>query len=85
MRTTFLTESELGRPLFSVRFLTDLYSNAKHYNLDRIMDYYWRKIQNITASGLSNKGFGLNIAVTHKRDTTRRRVREVQDEGSTKK
>jgi len=77
IKTTFLTESELGRPLFSVRFMLDLHKSAMHYGLERLQHYYWNKIQNITGSGLSNKGFGLNIAVTQKKDTTRRRLREI--------
>ena len=86
VRTTYLTESELGRPLFSVRFLSDLHDDALRHNLDRITKYYWEKIQNITSSGMSNKGFVMNLNVTQKRDQTRRRVRENQipDKGAKK-
>jgi hypothetical protein len=76
IKSTFLTESELGRPLFSVRFMLDLHKSATHYRLNKLQQYYWNKVQNITSSGLSNRGFGLNIAVTHKKDTTRRRLKE---------
>ena len=80
VRTTFLTESELGRPLFSVRFLSDLHDDALRHKLHRISGYYWEKIQNITSSGMSNKGFVMNLNVTQKRDTTRKRVREIPKE-----
>lgn len=80
LRTTFLTESELGRPLLSVRFLLDLHKSALHYDLPLLKEYYRNKIENITKSGLSNKGFGMNLNVTQKRDTTRRRVKEAPKE-----
>jgi len=86
VRTTYLTESELGRPLFSVRFLSDLHDDAKRCDLERLENYYWEKIQNITSSGMSNKGFVMNLNVTQKRDTTRRKTRELpQKELETKK
>jgi hypothetical protein len=93
VRTTFLSESELGRPLFSVRFLLDMqdcaiYSlnnelesmgfEAKSSNL--IANYFWEKVQNITSSGMSNKGFTMNLNVTQRKDTTRKRIREVKKE-----
>ena len=76
IRTTFLTESELGRPIFSVRFYSDLHDDALRLGLDRLADFYWQKIQNITSSGMSNKGFVMNLNVTQKRDMTRRRVKD---------
>ncbi len=89
-RTTFLTESELGRPLFNVRFLLDMHDISKYYldsmikamggepNKDnKIAGYFWEKIQNITGSGMSNKGFAMNLSVTKKMDTVRRRVRDL--------
>lgn len=56
VRTTFLTESELGRPTFSVRFLSDLHDESKRHGLIRIENYFWEKIQNITNSGMSKIG-----------------------------
>ena len=92
IRTTFLSESELGRPLFSVRFLSDLYDIAKYY-LDPILmemkmdpkkyngiaNYFWEKTQNITHSGMSNKGFAMNLNVTQKKDMVRKRIRTIQE------
>ncbi len=91
IRTTFLTESELGRPLFSVRFLSDLNKIASYY-LDPILielkldpkkyngiaNYFWEKNQNITNSGMSNKGFAMNLNVTQKKDMVRRRIKTIQ-------
>ncbi len=88
VRTTFLHEHELGRPLFSVRFLMDM-EDVAHYYLDPIMielgmdpkdnaiaNYFGEKLQNITSSGMSNKGFSMNLNVTRKMDATRKRMRE---------
>lgn len=93
IRTTFLTEQELGRPLFSVRFLSDLHDDAvranqeiqkitgKELNLNLLEAYYFEKIQNITATGMSNKGFMMNLNVTQRREATKRRLKvPVQDE-----
>ncbi len=84
VRTTFLSDSELGRPLFSVRFLLDMEDVSRHYldifaveygGSNRIADYFLNKVQNITSSGMSNKGFAMNLNVTRKMDTTRTRVK----------
>lgn len=85
VRTTFLHEGELGRPLFTVRFMLDMEDVAHHY-LDPVIrvlgikhngiaNYFNAKIQNVTHSGQSNKGFSMNLNVTQKRDMTRKRVR----------
>jgi hypothetical protein len=91
VRTTFLQEGELGRPLFTVRFLMDMHDVSKYYldpllkklKLDEatyngIANYFWEKIQNITQSGMSNKGFAMNLNVTQKRDTVRTRNRNTE-------
>ena len=84
LRTTFLTEGEFGRPLFTVRFLLDMEDIAKFYidpiaqKLEienRISIYFWEKIQNITSSGMSNQGFSPLLSVTKKMDITRKKVR----------
>ena len=89
-KVTYLNLSELGRPLFNLRFLLDLEDICKHY-LDpviiqmggnpkvdnRIANYFREKIENITSSGMSNKGFAMNLSVTKKMDTMRRRVRDL--------
>ena len=88
VKTTYLSEWELGRPLFSVRFLSDLHDLSKHYLDDIFLDlglipeennkiakYFWEKIQNITNSGMSNKGFTMNLNVTQKKDMVRKRIR----------
>ena len=84
VRTTFLSDQELGRPLFSVRFLLDMEDVSRHYldifaesceGHNRIANYFLNKVQNITDSGMSNKGFTMNLNVTRKMDTTRTRVK----------
>jgi len=87
VRTTFLSESELGRPLFNIRFLSDMEDIAKHYvdpllkkygmktKQNLIALYFWNKRENVTESGMSNKGFAMNLNVTRKVDATRKRVR----------
>ena len=103
VRTTFLHEGELGRPLFTVRFLMDMEDIANYYIdpllkkykevLDndvsnKISTYFWNKLQNVTDSGMSNKGFISNLSVTRKMDATRTRTREppqIQGKGGIKK
>lgn len=94
LRTTYLTETELGRPLFSVRFLLDLKNISKHYlkpiieqveketgikKQNKIADYFTEKIANITGSGMSNEGFAMNLNVTKKVDSMRRRYRDLSN------
>jgi hypothetical protein len=91
VRTTFLQQEELGKPLFSVRFLMDMEDISNYYvnpilkkyelvnkETNRISDYFWNKVQNITASGMSNKGFSMNLNVTRKMDSTRNRIKNIQ-------
>ena len=79
VKTTFLTEQELGRPLFPVRFLMNLRDMASDENLSLISDYYTSKIKSITTSGMSNKGFVMILNVTQKRDATKMRVRDLSN------
>ena len=92
VKTTFLHEGELGRGLFTVRFLLDMEDITIHYLQDllialglnpmvdnRIANYFREKRENITSSGMSNKGFLQNLNVSRRIDTTRRRVREFPD------
>jgi len=97
LKTTWLSESELGRPDFSVRFLLsiktvaedlinpiciELNENNEDPELDKmkngIAEYFSEKTENITASGLSNKGFSMNINVTRKMDAKRERVKNLE-------
>jgi len=86
VRTTFLSQEELGRPLFNIRFLMDLEDISKWYlddyakkygvgKMNRVSDYFLQKINNITDSGMSNDGFAMKLNVTKKIDSVRRRVR----------
>ncbi len=87
-KVTFLSESELGNPLFNMRFLQDIEVVCKHY-LDelckenkmeyKIVQYFRSKIINIADSGMSNKGFIQNMNVTKKVDMTRTRKRNLDN------
>lgn len=94
LRTTYLTETELGRPLFSVRFLLDLNNISHHYltpvikqiyeetgvvKQNKIAEYFQEKIKNITGSGMSNEGFAMNLNVTKKIDSMKRRSRDLSN------
>lgn len=91
-KTTFLSESELGRPLFSVRFMLKMEDVAKYYldslirefglkpeEYNKIANYFKADVQNTTDSGMSNKGFSMNLNVTRRMDATRRRVKVKSD------
>ena len=87
VRTTFLSESELGKPLFNVRFLMDMEDISRYYidplvkdlklplTENKIAVYFFEKLQNIAGSGMSNKGFAMNLNVTRRMDATRRRLK----------
>lgn len=89
VRVSYLDEHELGRPMFSVRFLLDMEDISKLY-LDEIAldlsttdklvynnvaNYFRQKILNITDSGMSKEGFAMNLNVTKKMDMLRKKVR----------
>ncbi len=89
VRVTNLDEGELGRPMFSIRFLLDMEDISKLYLDDlanelseedkkvnnKVADYFRQKIINITDSGMSKDGFTALLNVTKKMDTVRRKVR----------
>ena len=89
VRVTYLDEGELGRPMFSVRFLLDMEDISKLYLDDlakdlsddneivdnKVADYFRQKILNITDSGMSKEGFTALLNVTRKMDTVRKKVR----------
>ena len=86
-KVTFMSESELGRPLFNLRFLLDiedickyyLDGLAKEYKIDnKISNYFREKINNISSSGMSNKGFVQNLNASKKIDVTRSRIRNLE-------
>ena len=86
IKTTFLHPEELGRPLFSIRFLLDMEDVAKHYldslskhykkygTENKIADYFYNKALNISDSGMSNEGFAMSLNVTKKMDMQRRKI-----------
>ena len=84
VKTTYLDEWELGRPMFSVRFLLDMEDISEYYlgelskkyeMPNRVADYFLQKTYNITNSGMSKGGFAMNLNVTKKMDVVRRKIR----------
>lgn len=84
LKVGYLDDGELGRPVFTVRFLLDMKSLAKHYlghiaeQLDvknEIEEYFGNKVINITDSSMSKDGFTMNLNVTKKVDSTRKKMR----------
>lgn len=85
-KVTFLHSGELGRPLFTVRFMLDMEDIAishlddllKKYNLpNKISSYFRAKIENTADSGMSNEGFIQKLNVTQKIDMKRTRVKNL--------
>ncbi len=92
-KVTWLSESELGRPLFNMRFILDMEDICKDALDDiakelgcenRIAAYFREKVVNISASGMSNKGFIQNLNVTRRMDTTRKRISNLKPQEDTK-
>lgn len=86
IKVTYLDKEELGIPLFSVRFLLDMEDVANHYlnpiaehlkGMNKISDYFFKKVLNITDSGMSKEGFAMNLNVTRKMDTTKKKLSEA--------
>lgn len=87
-KVTYLDASELGKPLFNMRFLLDMEDVCKHYlddlckehnQTNKIAAYFRAKIQNVSDSGMSKDGFVQKLNVTNKMDLTRRRVRNTSN------
>lgn len=92
VKTTFLSVPELGRPIFTMRFLLDIHDVCKFYidplckNLglnveesNRLATYFQEKIRNFSDSGMSHEGFAMNLNVTRKVDATRKRVGNIEN------
>ncbi|KKN59022.1 hypothetical protein LCGC14_0545770 [marine sediment metagenome] len=89
VRTTYLDEWELGKPMFNVRFLLDMEDISKFYLdemaeelsdtnkkvVNNVSNYFRQKILNVTDSGMSKEGFTMNLNVTRKMDSIRKKVR----------
>ena len=85
IKTTYLNEYELGRPLFSMRFLLDMEDVAMHYldefakkceSLNKISKYFKMKAYNVADSGMSNEGFAMNLNVMRKMEMVRKKLRD---------
>jgi len=84
VRTTWLSESELGRPLFSVRFMLKMEDVAKYYLddfckqlkvMNKISNYFNADVKNTTDSGMSNKGFVSRLNVSRFMETSKKRMK----------
>ena len=79
IKTSYLTKTELGKPLFPVRFWMELatYAELKGYHI--VKEYCISKAKNITDTGLSNEGFLLGLVVTKRRETAVKRKSPVSE------
>lgn len=41
----FLSQNKLGKPVFSVKFLLDMYKMAEHDGLERVAKFFKEKVQ----------------------------------------
>lgn len=76
IRTTYLTKTELGVPLFSVRFWLNLQLLAELKKYKIISDYLYNKALVTTHSGLSREGFLVNTTVTKRKEMTKHRAKQ---------
>jgi len=84
IRTSYLTKSELGFPLFSVRFWLNLklLADLKEYNY--LGDYLHNKALVTTHTGLSREGFLLNTAITKRKESKKHKLKPQEDDKSGK-
>lgn len=78
IRTSFLTKTELGTPLLPVRFWLNLKLLADLKRYDIVSGYLYNKAIVTTHSGLSREGFLLNIAVTKRKETAKRKIKPLE-------
>ena len=82
IRTSLLTKGELGVPLFSVRFYLKLEQMTRLRGEEKygiIADYMRHKAFLTTDTGLSREGFLMGLAVTKRKETTKKRaIKEVK-------
>lgn len=85
LRVTYLDNDELGKPIFNIRFMLDMEDIAKFYlddickelKIDNVIsEYFRRKIENITDSGMSKQGFSMKLNTTRNIDITRTKRRD---------
>jgi len=78
-RTTYLTKSELGTPLFSVRFWENLKILAIMRKRTILAKFIQSKIFSTTSTGLSREGFLMNTTITKKKEKTRLRPTYINE------
>lgn len=86
-KVTYLNGSELGRPLFNVRFLLDIEDICKYYldqlakkyeEQNKIASYFREKINNICSSGMSNEGFVQGLNISKRIDVKKSRIKNLE-------
>jgi hypothetical protein len=78
IRTTYLTKTELGTPLFPVRFWLNLELLAKLKKYDIVEDFLYKKALVTTHSGLSREGFLVNTTVTRRKEMTKHKPKQQE-------
>ena len=73
-RTSYLTKSELGNPLFSVRFWENLKILAIMRKRPILAAFIQQKVLSTTTTGLSREGFLMNTTITRKKEKSRSKV-----------
>jgi len=81
IKSSFLTKSELGTPLFSVRFWITQELKARAAGMDLLGDFLHLKAIGTTDTGLSREGFLINSAITKRKESHRaHRTKLIQEE-----
>ncbi len=75
IRTSYLTKSELGFPLFSVRFWLNLELLAALKKYDILRKYLNDKALVTTHTGLSREGFLMNTAITRRKEGIKSKIK----------
>jgi len=78
-RTSYLTKTELGIPLFSVRFWENLKILAIMRKRLLLAKFIQSKILSTTSTGLSREGFLMNTTITRKKEKTRGKLNRFQN------
>jgi len=79
IKTTWLKEEELGKPMFSTRFYLDCASISNTFGSPLVEEYFRNKTQNIASSGMSREGFTMKLNVTNRREVNRKNQRSFKD------
>ena len=80
-RTSYLTKTELGIPLFSVRFWENLKIIAIMRKRLLLAAFIQKKVLSTTTTGLSREGFLMNTTITKRKERTRNKQTNSSEKG----